>query len=424
MPDQPVLQTKDGEEIIKTPSKKGKRTRRIIKNFLFFFFWLYLLIRLFITDIDLLLATRLGIQNSRLFISLRFISLLIIFFLIWIYIGNKRFWKNVGLFVLFPIYPGGWIFVQGICGNLPEFLLAKNLHFTLYSYIELIINFIFEFKRTMLKILVFILAFIVLFNLNSYWLLISIVIFSFLQISHIIKRFRQTFEPIKVFRIKIDTGDMEKDHPLLMGSIEKQFQKIERDKKLGNEEKTFKQIEHVLMISEVANTLSLEIKNILTNRTYFKAFFWKILFSLLISMIFFGGINYALYRFNPSNYNVDHNPSFFNFFYYSFFTIIPGATDISAASTVAKFVKMAGVSIGIIINLLILTFYITVANDKYKEKLSKLINYADQYSVDVKDFFKKKYGYDPSEYVEKVKKQGTNFKTMMDFLGMLFRKKK
>lgn len=424
MEDKPILQNQDGKEIVKLPSKK-KLAKRIIRNILFISFWLYVLIRLFITDIDLLVAENLGIQNVPLFVTLRLLILLIIFFLIWKTIGNKRFWKNIGLFFLFPIYPVGWVLTKGFAFYLPGFLLYSNLHFTLYSYIELIITFIVDFKKTSLKILLFVLAFIILFNLDSYWLIFPIIIFSFLQLNHIHKRYKQTFEPIKIFRIDLDSEIFENDKPFLIDKVEKKLDKISKDKRLNDEEKVFKKIEHILLISEFAKSLSISIKDILNNRTYFKSFLWKILFSLFFSMVLIGGINYALYKMDPVNYNFESEPKFYDFFFYSFFTIIPDGTDITPASTIAKTVKMIGVLIGVIINLLVLTFYVAVANDKYREKLSKLSIYSNEYSESVKSFFRQKYGYDPSEYIEKIKNRGDYFKDFSEIVSkILLRKKK
>lgn len=418
----PVVPNKDEGRIIKNQDKKKKSTPKIFKNAIFFFVWFYIIVKVFITDIDLLITQHLGLRNIPLYITLRFICVAIVFLLIWKKIGNTRFWITIIQFFLSPI-TGFWAIAKYLFWHLPMFLLEKNFHFIAYSYIELLINFFAEFKISMLKILLFVFSFIVLFSLDSYWLFIPISIFSFLQIAHLYKRYKQTFEPIKIFRIQLDSPNVNIDKIFPTEKIEKKERDIENDK-ISEEEKTFKKMEHTLMMSEFASELSLGVKNILTNRSYLKSLLWKAAFSLFISMIFFGGINYALYKLEPTSFKVESVPTYFNFFYYSFFTIFPDGTDITPLSETAKMVRMAGVSIGFLINLLLLIVYLTVVNDKYKENLNKLIKYANRYSEDAKRYFNKKYGQNPVEMLKKLKKPGSDLENMMFAIRSLFGKNK
>lgn len=403
----------------KSVSERKNYNNRI-KNLLFIFIWLYFLIKVFITDFDLLIAKSLGIQNITLFIIVRFLSFIIVLFLLWQRFGNKRFWKNLGLFFLFPIYPVLKYFVQFFILYLPNLLISAKLHFLFYSYAEFSIYFISKFKATSLKIFSFVLAFVLLYNLDSIWLIISIIIFISLQIDHLHLRYEQAFGPIRILRIKFDSiTPLNKYFPI--ENYEKNI--ASGDKNVSDKERTFSQMENLLMISEFSSIISFKIKDILNNRTYLKSLFWKVVYSFAISIIFFGGINYALYKLSPSSFKVESIPVYFDFFNYSFFTIFPGGTRIIPVSKVAEIIRIIEAATGFLLSLLIITFYVNVTNSKYKDNLNNLIQYLEKYSKEAKEHFNQKYKTNPITIIEEIKKKSDKIQSLEKFVDMIFGKK-
>jgi hypothetical protein len=189
---------------------------------------------------------------------------------------------------------------------------------------------------------------------------------------------------------------------------------------ISEEKKVFSQMENLLMISEVCSVVSVKIRDIVNNRTYLKSLFWKVIYSFAISMIFFGGINYALYKISPSNFKVDFIPGYFDFFNYSFFTIFPNGTKILPVSKVAEITRMTGASIGFLLNLLILIFYFTVFNSKYEKNLNNLIEYLERYSNEAQEYFHQKYKNNPVAILDNLKKQSEKFGNLEKVVDMIF----
>lgn len=183
-------------------------------------------------------------------------------------------------------------------------------------------------------------------------------------------------------------------------------------------------MEYVLLLSEFSEVLGVKIKNILTSYTYLKSLFWRIIYSFSISIIFFSGINLALYKLNPANFVVKSVPNYFAFFYYSFFTIFSDGSDISPITTTAKVFRMAGFSVGVILNLIILTFYITTITSKYRNNLKSLIVYFETYSKESKEYFAKKFKNHPITIISEIKKKSTNIKNLVSFIDLVFGKKR
>ncbi len=84
---------------------------------------------------------------------------------------------------------------------------------------------------------------------------------------------------------------------------------------------------------------------------------------------------------------------------------------------------MAGVSVGVIINILLLTLYLTVSNEKFKENLKYLSNFTENYSKDINDYFEKKYGINPAEAFIKLKSIGTGIESTINFMRKLMKQK-
>lgn len=425
----------DKENRIIQPKDKTIRRKKTFKRFLFFSLWFYFISRVFITDIEIFIIAKYTSFNPFLYAFYRLIFLSLVSIAVWLKVGNKKFWKNIGLLLIFPIYPGTTIIIKKMLYDVPKFFVRKKWNSSLYSYLNLILKFFFNFKFIVGKGLLFLLAITFLYTSNFILLSISGTIFLCLQILHIRKRYKETFKPMKIFQINLDSLLVDVDENLAKEHLEKHILKTikEQEKKeesnqgeenIEKKKGVFNEMESLLMMNEFALAFNGKMKDILNNRTYLKSAILKVLFSFLISMLYFGGINYCIYLYDSSNFKVEFIPTFFDFFYYSFFTIIPDGTDIEPVSQFAKIIRMLGVLVGVIINLLILAVYLTVVSDKYKENLGKAILLSNVYSNEIKNHFKNKYGISPKEGIEKMKKIGSKIDTHISEMKNLFFSKK
>jgi len=64
---------------------------------------------------------------------------------------------------------------------------------------------------------------------------------------------------------------------------------------------------------------------------------------------------------------------------------------------------MIGVFIGVIINLLLLTVYLTISNEKFKENLEKLYIFTEDYSKAINQRFEEKFGHSPTQGLQIIK---------------------
>lgn len=448
-------------------SKKKSKSYKKSKKLIFGLLWLLFLFRIFITDIGLVLNHKFIGFDGLKFIVIRLLVLSLIVILTWIRLGNKRFWKNVGLFFLYPIYPFGTTFIKNIVWGIPKFLFEKKYIGLLINYFDIVVGYIYNFKRNFAIQITGILTFIFLFSFKGYWLLIPISSLSFLMLYHLYRRYTQTFEPIRLFQIDLErfsnvegeifnrqvfedtisdakvakdkACDMSESHTeeskndtIIVPEIVHEGSEAERPKSDKSNDKLIieldeqgkildKRLQNALIVSELVRVFKYKMEDVLTSRSYMKSFIWKAIYSFLFSMVIFGGINYAIYQLNPANYNSDFTPTYFNFFYYSFFTIIPDGTDIEPITQLSKSIRMMGVGVGVFINLLILAVYFTVSSDRYKANLERLVKISDEYSKGANSYFVEKYGKSPTEAMKDLKGRSTELETQIYFLKNLLK---
>lgn len=308
--------------------------------------WLYIFHRIFLTDYDLNYFTEIFPISEAKYIFYRNVIFGIVILLVWSFIGNKRFYKSVILFFLFPFYPILLSVLLFLFWKLPAYFIKGKHDFLLYSYIDNLVSLIVRFRLTLIKAMLLLMGFIILMGFEGEILWLAILIFGILQSLHLYKRYVETFAPIKVFQIKLAT--VKPKNP---------FNKVKFDNDLENATKNQKgkieiaQMEYFLMISEFSNLFHRKIQDVLSTKSYLKGFLFKAIYSFFISIILFGGINYAIYKINPSNFQYTGEPKYFEFAYYSFFNIFSEGVDIDPITRLAKSVRMIGVSVGVIINL-------------------------------------------------------------------------
>lgn len=145
----------------------------------------------------------------------------------------------------------------------------------LYYYAEYIVKLFVDFKYVILKIALFIIGFVIMIRFDSLWLLIPITIFSSLQIWHLYMRFKQTFSPIKVFKISLDEIEEISQKPLSPEKLSETISDSKSNDKKTDEEKLIEEMELFLIINEFTKGLNLKLKEIINRKVYMLSFWEK-----------------------------------------------------------------------------------------------------------------------------------------------------
>ncbi|MDW7692992.1 hypothetical protein R9C00_10320 [Flammeovirgaceae bacterium SG7u.111] len=410
------------EDVIK--KKKLKKKNSIIRNGLFLIIWTYIALRVFIGDLEMFYILNYSRESFIQHAILRNLFFTTIVFVYWNIVGNKKFWKNIGLFFLFPFYPfllNSLVFLYYATIYYPiEILFRLGFNSFIYSYLDLIIGSIINFKNKVISAVMFTASVYFIYIGNEYMLIIAIVFLFLLLFGHLNNRFKEVFTPFNILRLPIDLMPSSEDEldDIVNNTFEEKANR--KDKKRHTDGLKFKLEDHILM-HEFINIVNAKIKSILQQRTYAKSFLWKALFSFFYSILIVAIINFALYKFSTDNFKLETNPTFFNFFYYSVYSVFPNGTDIIAQSIYAKSLQIIGVFVGVVIQIIILAISFTISTEKYKESYSLISAYSEKYSNKHKEKILKKYGLDSiSSAILSLETEGKDVKNQLRIFKKLF----
>lgn len=392
------------------------------KNTIFLSLWIYGAIRVFITDFDLMLITKYTNISSVDYIVGRLFVAFTIMILLWKRIGNKRFWKNVGLFLALPVYPGFWSFIKAFFWNTPKYLIEKKQNYLLYLYTESVIGFFVHFKSTVLKFLIFSIAIIItLFSYNHILLWTSIILLLISQILHLYKRWNELFGPIKVFQLEFAPIE-EQSEVITVEKIEEQIRKNIEKQDSNTKRHLVIEMERYLFMHEILKAFDQKIKKVLRSQAYLKGFILKSLYSFFFAIVIFGAINYCVFKLDNDNFQVIGEPGFFEFFYYAFFNIFSEGVDIEPLTRISKLLRMMGVSVGVLASFLILGVFFTVNSDRYKKNLELVSIWTGKFTNDLAERFQSKYNKKPDEGHSWLKSQGSEIIEHINEFKKLFGK--
>ena len=389
----------------KKSSKRGFISRN--KNLIFFFVWLYWIVRFFITDIDLLIITKYSIFGVGEYLVGRLLISFIFLFIVWKSLGNKRFWKNFGLLLAFPVYPGFWTFFKTMSWKIPNFLINNRLNYLLYLYAESTVTLFVKFKTVLLNFFLFITAFLItIYATNELLLTFGIILLLLLQFLHLKKRVNELFGPIKIFQMELE--QVESD-PKITKTVEARImESIEESTKKGDESLA-DQMGRYLIMHEMMKMFDEKLRKILKSQSYILGFILKSFYSFLYAIIIFGCVNYCVFKINPENFSYIGNPELFEFIYYSFFNIFSEGIDIEPLTRISKLLRMMAVSIGVVASFLILGLFVTINSERYKKNLESVSVWTSKFSDSLGTKFQTKFNQNTEEGHSWLKSQGNKF---------------
>lgn len=384
---------KDGvKSVNKFPLFKAKKektlsdhTHNFALEFFAIFLWSYLLLKVFVFDVDVWLFQKIlpeyvWLLNFKSIFILGLIAMSLIVF-------RNRYILIWFLYITF--YP------LVLLIKIPIFVFKQKSWTFAFTVANSLISFFKTFKRNFITTVFFLISFVaVLFFSNKILLIVAVVALLLLVLNAYIQKFLSALRPSGIFRgyTKIFKG---------IRKISKtSFELDEEIKNLPVESLGEKQLEkwtENLQISVLFNRLCLFTATKL--RDYQKSE-WRIVPSILnviyliiYSIISFSGVYFALFKINENFFSFSAEPSFFTFFYFSFNNIIFNATSgISASLPITKSIYMFQIFLMLILGLILVTLIISHRTQKYSQELDQIIEDVEKEAKSMEDHIQKEFG--------------------------------
>jgi len=361
----------------------------IIKDALAISFWGYVIIKLFVFDIDIYVINR-YFQNYAWIISYKFFIIIGTLAVVWLITKNQQIYLWILYILFYPLIFFLW--------KIPLFIFKKKSWNLAFAYIDSIISFFKSVKISFITISFFLVSVaIVLSSFSQILLWFSIIILLGLLLYVYLQRIILIVKPSGIYQVYTRffsyTGDFLQDYKSPLGALsdEEVKQPIEQ-----LEEKQIKlwtsEVQLLVSYNRICLFMARKLKSYQNSGFNTITLVISILLLVLYTIFSFAVINFALYKINSHFYSYPTQPSFFSFFYYSFNALLFNQIqDLLAIEAAAQTVLMVEYFFAFFIVAIFVTLVLSVRQQKNIDELNETIAILKQVGEKVERFISDKY---------------------------------
>jgi hypothetical protein len=395
---------KSSETTIQNPQPKQnflKRVEVFLREIFAILFWCYGLTEIFVFNIDTLVIEKIapsytGLLNFKLFIFLVIVATF------WLFFGNKTTstWFFYTLF--YPIILIFW--------KIPSYVFKQKSWTLAFALINSIISFFKSAKFNFISASFFFASFVVIFiSSNKYLLSISVIFLSIITFLFYVRKFWFAVRSSDIFNSHIKFFKQIRK----FGSDSFVLEKEIRDLSIAemNEQQVQKRTEKIqfsVLFNRICLFSAKKLRDYQNSGLQFVPLVFTILSLIIFTAIAFTGINYGVFKIDPSIFNFTHSPTLFTFFYYSFralvFNDIP---ELVPTAQLSQSILMVEEFTALILVAIFITLYFSVKSEKKSAELEKAINEIEAEGESMECFIRDEYKFanitDALEHLQKLK---------------------
>lgn len=390
--------------------KKDGLFGRLSRELLAISSWVYLVLKVFIFDIDIYLLNMvapryLWVLNYKFFIGIGLVAIALLFF------RNTRFWR---WFFYIMFYPFVIIFFK-----IPYFVFRQKSWVFAFGIINAIVSFFKSIKYNFIVGAIYLISVCLILNFkNEYLLWAAIITLMFFLVATYIRRFIMVFQSSLIFQIHSDVVSKLKTFTTNQYGLGDEIKNLPVEK-LDKEqlEKWTTNLQFNLLFNRGCYFFAKKLKDYQESKFNVIAYVFNLLMLILITVLTFAVINWGLFKIDSSLYELQQAPRFFHFFYYSFsglvFNSISQVAPIKPLSLgflmIEEFFAMVLVSIFI-------TLLFTVKSEKHSIELDTAIRDIKEQAKSMESFIQDEYKLPISEAIKELEKlKGSMIKVIFWF---------
>lgn len=143
------------------------------------------------------------------------------------------------------------------------------------------------------------------------------------------------------------------------------------------------------------------------------------LFLLLVfTIVSYGAINYALFKYDPSQFSTTTTPGYFLFLYYSFHVFLfGGIAEIAPTFFLSQVVSMSEQLLAIVLLFILIGLFISVHSEKYKEELDRTIAETEQTQQSLEGLIRTTYNLTLEQALDEIRKMQNNLMSLILWLS-------
>lgn len=373
---------------------RSKKENKILTRFLYFvreilsiLIWGYVIIKLFVFDIDIFIIEKMFPDYVWL-VNYKFFILIGILAIIWLVTKNIHilFWS---LFIFF--YPVILVFWR-----VPKFLFKKQNWNLIFAFVDSIISFFKSFKISFITTSFFLISTTIILNsTNRVLLWISILFLAIIILIIYIQRLILVFKQSGIYQVYSGIFGFFGDY--LQNT---QFVAIDDAvKSMSIESMDEEQIQSwiynvqaLVLYNRICLFVSKKLKSYQDSGFNVVSSVLGILFLALFTVFVFATINFGLYKIDANFYSFADAPSFFTFFFYSFnILVFNQIQEVIAATPISQVALMFEYFYILFLFAILVVLVFSIRNQRDADELNKVITHLKEEGIKMEGHIKEKY---------------------------------
>ena len=357
----------------------------VIKEIVAISFWVYILAKLFIFDIDVFLADKF-LPNYAWLLNFKFFILIGTLAAIWLFTKNKHilFWS---LYIFF--YPA-----IVILWKLPFFIFKQKSWIFAFAVINTVISFFKSIKYNFIIFAFFFVSLAIIFASSSPKLLWPATLLVFIILSMVyIHRFILVFKPSSIFQVHIKIFSGIRKFSSTSFALEESI-KILPVESLDQKqlEKWTTSLQTSVLFNRVCLFVAKKLRDYQNSGLNVVSYVLTILLLIILTIFSFSVINLGLYKISSSFFEFSSIPTFFTFFYYSFNNLVFNSVrEIIPISPISQTASMAESFFALFLVVIFVSLLLSVRSQRHSEELNEVIKGIEEQGTEMEGFIKDEY---------------------------------
>ncbi|OPY60565.1 MAG: hypothetical protein A4E56_02604 [Pelotomaculum sp. PtaU1.Bin065] len=351
--------------------------------------WLYIIIKTFIYDIDILLLKVFAPQYLYI-LNYKFFILIGLLAIILLVTRNKKLILWIVYISFYPLIIFLW--------KIPYKIFKINSWSLCIALINSILSFFKSFKFNFITIAISLISFIIIINATNPLLLwLSVLLICVASFIIFVQRIIITFKPASVFQIYTEIlsrlqasfkNNAESCHDL---NEQINITPIEQfnDKQL---QKVADSLQESVILNRVCLFTAKKLRDYKNSKIYIISDVFTMLFLILFTVLAFAFINYGLFKINNEFFNISTTPTFFIFFYYSFEQLVFNSiTEIVPVHQISQTTAILQLFTSLFLTIIFISIFINFKNQRYNNELNKVIKEIEDKGMFMEEFIQNEY---------------------------------
>lgn len=394
-----------------TPDKKKDSTFVVsVREIIGGLFWVYLIIKIFIYDIDIFFLNKIN-PHWTFLLNYKFFILLGLLIIVWLIIGNKEFYKLLATIIFFPIIFLLW--------RIPKLFWKSKSWIGVFSSLGIIITF---FNSIKVNLITFALVstsvlFISVSN-NQALLVISISILFLYLVYHYAKKFRYAFKPSNIFTMQSDAINKFWDTIKKNLTLAEDIRATEYDNmSISQKEKWSNNLQFLIVLNRILYFITTKVRKFQKSSLNVAYYFLNLFYTVILTVLIFAFQNFALFKINLNSFNTNPKGNFFFFIYYSFNTLFTqSVNDFYPISDSARFLNSFETLFSFMLLAILFFLLTTIVRDKHNEEISTAIISINSKSKELENVINEEYRMDINQAIKVIESlQGNLIKIIYYF---------